>query len=104
VLIAQHPTAEIDNELQLLVVVVGGVLILGLVVLVSVWREGVNYRRGARRGRWPTTKVREAEEGGWQWTCWYCNEVSPVFPTREAAEVSARQHTDHVDRTVASDR
>lgn len=98
-LIAQTvPATGIDNEWEFLFYV-GGLAVT--FVLVGLWvtlRDTVVYRKGAKRGKWPTTKVRRARGGGWHWTCWYCNEVSILFPTREAAQGSASQHTDHVER------
>lgn len=102
VLIAQAYSGDLDSEADLLVVVVLAMVTLGLVVLGSLLRDSLKYRKGAKRGKWPTTKVRQAQEGGWHWTCWYCNEVSTLFPTREAAEDSASQHTDHVERADAT--
>ena len=97
-----HPTADIDNGTEFIFFVVTVVVFLGLVVAWYALRDRIEYRRGSRMGRWPTTEVREAEDGGWYWSCWYCNEASTLFPTLQAAEVSARQHTDHVDRAGAT--
>lgn len=92
------PGVPIDSGMEFLVWVGGVVVTMGLVILGSVLLDARKYRKGAKRGKWPTTKVRRAPGGGWHWTCWYCNEVSILFPTREAAQGSARQHTDHVER------
>ena len=91
------PSAEIDNGMEFVFYLLGVAAFLVVGVLGSSLLDALRYRRGKRRGKWPTTKV--SKEGGWHWTCWYCNEVSELFPTREAAEGSASQHTDHVERT-----
>lgn len=68
-------------------------------LIIAVLSERLESRRAQKAGgKWPTTKLHRTLNGLWYWTCWYCNEASQRFPTREAARSSASLHTDHVER------
>jgi hypothetical protein len=99
---AVYPTESIDSDLELLIYI-GGIAVTAVVgALIWVVWDSVRNRKAKRMDYYQTTKVRRVDGSLWYWTCWYCQEESTRFLSREAAGQSARHHTDHVERQALS--